>query len=68
MSSQPELESDHESIRTGISVEALKRAYLDNLFYTQGKFHDVATPHDLYMAAAYTIRDRVLNRWIKTGR
>jgi len=59
---------NQESIRTGTSVEALKRAYLDNLFYLQGKFVEVATPHDLYMAAAYTIRDRVLARWIQTAR
>ena len=65
---QPQTVSDHESIRTGTSVEALKRAYLDNLFYIQGKFLGVATPHDLYMAAAYTVRDRVLSRWIETAR
>ena len=60
--------SELEDIRTGSSVEALKRAYLDNLFYIQGKYCDVATPHDLYMAAAYSVRDRVLARWIKTAR
>jgi starch phosphorylase len=54
-----------EDVRTGSSVEALKQAYLDNLFYIQGKFRDVATPHDLYMAAAYSVRDRVMERWIK---
>ena len=57
-----------EDVRTGSSVQALKRAYLDNLFYIQGKFRDVATPHDLYMAAAYSVRDRVLARWIETAR
>ncbi len=57
--------SEREDVRTGSSVEALKRAYLDNLFYIQGKFADTATPHDLYMAAAYSVRDRVLARWIK---
>lgn len=58
----------HENVRTGMSVEALKRAYMDNLFYIQGRFRDVATPHDLYMAAAYTVRDRLLERWIKTAK
>ena len=64
----PQADCSHELIRTGSSVEALKRAYLDNLFYMQGRFRDVATPHDLYMAAAYMVRDRVLDRWIKTAR
>ena len=57
----------HDPVRTGMSVEALKRAFLDNLVYVQGRFIDVATPHDYYMAAAYTVRDRLLERWIKTA-
>ena len=59
---------EHEAVRTGSSVESLKQAFLDNLFYVQGKFRDVATPHDIYMAAAYSVRDRVMERWIKTAR
>jgi xylulose-5-phosphate/fructose-6-phosphate phosphoketolase len=42
-------------------------AYIDNLFYIQGRFREVATPNDLYMAAAYTVRDRLLERWIKSA-
>jgi starch phosphorylase len=57
-----------EHTRTGLSKEALKQAYVDNLFYLQGRFPEVATAHDLYMAAAYTVRDRLLDRWIKTAR
>ncbi len=54
-----------EHTRTGMSKEALKQAYVDNLFYIQGRFQEVATPNDLYMAAAYTVRDRLLERWLK---
>jgi len=57
-----------EHTRTGMSKESLKQAYVDNLFYLQGRFPEVATLHDLYMAAAYTVRDRLLERWIKTAR
>ncbi|WP_295543875.1 glycogen/starch/alpha-glucan phosphorylase, partial [uncultured Thiohalocapsa sp.] len=53
--------------RTGLDKDALKRAYLDNLFYVQGRFLEVATTNDLYMAAAYTVRDRLLARWIKSA-
>jgi glycogen phosphorylase len=56
-----------EHTRTGMSKEALKQAYVDNLFYLQGRFPEVATPHDLYMAAAYTVRDRLLERWLKSA-
>ncbi|MDJ0618353.1 MAG: glycogen/starch/alpha-glucan phosphorylase [Calothrix sp. MO_192.B10] len=49
-----------------MSVETLKRAIMDNLFYIQGKDEFLATPHDYYMALAYTVRDRLLSRWMKT--
>ena len=55
---------EREHTRVGLSKDALKRAYVDNLFYIQGRFPEVATVHDLYMAAAYTVRDRLLERWI----
>jgi len=47
-----------EDDRTVMSVEGLKRAFLDNLFYVQGKFPEIATTHDQYMALSYTVRDR----------
>jgi glycogen phosphorylase len=56
-----------EDDRTGLSIETLKRAFLDNLFYIQGKFPEIATSHDHYMALAYTVRDRLLQRWISTN-
>ena len=56
-----------EDDRTGLNVETLKRAFLDNLFYIQGKFPDIATQNDYYMALAYTVRDRLLKRWLKTA-
>ena len=56
-----------EDIRTGVSKEALTKAYQDNLFYVMGRFRDVATSNDLYMAAAYTVRDRLLKRWLKSA-
>ena len=55
-----------EDDRTGNSLETLRRAVLDNLFYIQGKFPEIATPNDYYMALAYTVRDRLLHRWVKT--
>ncbi len=53
--------------RTGMSKDALKRAFLDNLYCLQGKFAALATAHDYYMALAYTVRDRLLQRWISTA-
>jgi starch phosphorylase len=61
-SDSPGVEDD----RTGLSVETLRRALAENLFYVQGKFRAIATKNDLYMALAYTVRDRLLQRWINT--
>ena len=56
-----------EDDRTGMTIETLKRAFADNLYYIQGKNEYLATPYDYYMALAYTVRDRLLHRWINTA-
>jgi starch phosphorylase len=70
MSKQTQPDTQHptrEHTRTGLSKEALRNAYIDNLFFLQGRFWEVASPIDLYMAAAYTVRDRLLERWVKSA-
>ena len=57
-----------EDDRTGTSRETLKRAITDNLLYTQGKYESIAALHDYYMALAYTVRDRLIQRRIQTIR
>jgi starch phosphorylase len=52
--------------RVALNKEAFKHAFLDNLFYVQGKTPALATKTDYYMALAYTVRDRMLHRWIST--
>ena len=56
-----------DNVRTGMSKKDLEQAYIDNLFYIQGRFREVASMNDLYMAAAYTVRDRLLARWLKSA-
>ena len=60
-------ETHHEHTRTGRSVEALKRAFNDNLFYVTGQPFAKATPQDHYRVLAYTIRDRLLERFITSA-
>ena len=62
---KPILELEDE--RTALGKEALKTAFLDDLFYVQGKFPGLATKRDYYMALAYAVRDRMLQRWISTA-
>ena len=66
--SNPKTVETGESVRTGTSVAAFKRSFLDNLFYIVGRFPEVATRNDNYMALAYTVRDRLLDRWIRSSR
>jgi len=56
-----------EDDRVALTKDALKRSFLDNLFYMQGKFPVLATAYDYYMALAYTVRDRMLQRWNSTA-
>ncbi|MEL7354232.1 MAG: glycogen/starch/alpha-glucan phosphorylase [Cyanobacteria bacterium J06560_5] len=56
-----------EDDRTGLKPETLKRAFLDNLFYVQGKSPDIASLQDYYMALAYTVRDRMLHHWLSSA-
>ena len=63
----PKTETAHEHTRIGMGRKALKRAFRDNLLYLQGRFPEVATDHDLYMASAYTVRERMLGRWLKSA-
>ena len=56
-----------ETERTSLTPVAIKRAFLDNLFYVLGKFPALATRNDYYMALAYAVRDRMLQRWISTA-
>jgi len=57
-----------EPTRTGLSAETLARAVLDNLSYLQARIPEIATPHDWYMALSYSVRDRLLARWVSTVR
>ncbi|MGC2399704.1 MAG: glycogen/starch/alpha-glucan phosphorylase [Acidobacteriaceae bacterium] len=66
---QEPLQSEIELVdddRTGIKVETLKRAILENLRYVVGKDPEFATEMDYFMAVAYTVRDRILARWLAT--
>jgi starch phosphorylase len=50
-----------------LTKDAFKRAFLDNLFYIQGKFPALATENDYYQALAHAVRDRILQHWISTA-
>ncbi|WP_300454247.1 glycogen/starch/alpha-glucan phosphorylase [Accumulibacter sp.] len=57
-----------EDRRTGLGVDALKRALFDKLVYVQARFPAVATRRDCFHALAQAVRDRLLQRWVQTAR
>jgi glycogen phosphorylase len=57
---------ERESSRTGVTIEALKQGFMDHLLYSQGRPVELATVNDFYMALAYTVRDRLQQRWISS--
>jgi glycogen phosphorylase len=56
---------ERDDIRTGTSSGTLKQAILDNLYYVQGTVPELSTKNDWYMAVAYTVRDRMIERFIR---
>src|SRR5215470_4878990 len=66
-SMKPVESQPYEDERTALTKEAFKHAFLDNLFYVQGKFPALATQNDYYQALACAVRDRMLRRWISTA-
>ncbi len=54
------------STRNGLAADAIAAAVLDNLRFVQGKLPRHATRNDWYMALAYAVRDRVLDRCLTT--
>ena len=55
-----------KAIGPGNEIKNLTREFLRHLFYTQGRTLEMATPNDLYMALAVTVRNQLLERWLHT--
>ena len=57
---------DLPNTRTATDPDSLRRAFADHLQYSQGTDEHTATRLDRYFAVAYTVRDRMMRRWIQT--
>ncbi len=53
-----------DEVRTGLDRDAIAAAVLDNLYHIQARTPRIATRNDWYMALAYTVRDRLVDRFI----
>jgi glycogen phosphorylase len=54
------------NVRTGLGADAIATALIENLHCLQGKLPPHATRNDWYMALAYTVRDRMMERYVAT--
>src|SRR5262245_62975224 len=57
----------HDDPRRVTDPDAWTRAFQENLFYVLGRFPATATINDKYLALSYSVRDRLLDRWVKTS-
>jgi starch phosphorylase len=49
-----------------LTVEDIRRAAIDNLFFHRGQAVQSANPRDVYFAASITVRDLLMRRWRRT--
>ena len=68
MHSYPQHRQRLREIHQGISVDALKSSIDFHLNFSQVKEWSTATPHDKYNSVALAVRDRLVERWIRTQR
>ncbi len=57
---------DLPNARTAMDIDSLCRSFADHLQYSQGKDEHSATALDRFFALAYSVRDRIMRRWIQT--
>lgn len=56
-----------DETRPGTDLEAWTRAFRRNLYSFLGRFPVTATTNDKYQALAYSVREQLLDRWVKTA-
>jgi starch phosphorylase len=55
-------------IALGVDPRSIRHDFVEKLFFQLAKFPGVATINDHYLALAYTVRDRLLHRWVRSAR
>jgi starch phosphorylase len=62
------MHDDADDTWTGLTVEAIKHSFSNNLAYLLARFPAVATRNDNYLALAYAVRERLLQHWVNAAR
>ena len=53
-----------DSEKAGMDSDAVFKGMTSHLFFTLGKLATSASPHDLYMALSYAVKDRLMTRYL----
>ena len=56
-----------QTCRTATDEASIRQSFLESLYFVQARFPEVATRNDYYLALAWTVRDRLLRRWVDTA-
>jgi glycogen phosphorylase len=60
------IKTDWITVHKDISKRGIKVSFKNNMQYLLAKDQFTATMHDLFLSLAVTVRDRLVERWIKT--
>jgi starch phosphorylase len=56
-----------ELIAPGLDAASIRHDFVSKLYLELAKFPGVATKNDQYLALAYAVRDRLLERWVRSA-
>jgi glycogen phosphorylase len=65
---RPAKDINADDVVLGLDAAAIRRSFIEKLFFEVAKFPGVATRNDHYLALARAVRDRILHRWIRSAR
>jgi starch phosphorylase len=69
MTAEPQAKgAAHDVTKLGMDAASIRHDFLQKLFFELMKFPGVATKNDHYLAIAYVVRDRLLERWVRSAR
>lgn len=57
---------NEDSYRQKMDWESLLHSFADRLKYSLGKDKYISTRHDCFISVAFAVRDRLINRWLRT--
>jgi starch phosphorylase len=55
-------------LHVGLDAVSIRRDFMSKLYFELAKFPGVATTNDAYLALSRAVRDRLLERWVRSAR